>query len=82
MNSHTTVDDCGICGGDRSGCRTVKGVFERSEDEGYNFVVEIPSGSTGILIEQKSAFGIATDDNNYLGTYAENEISENVLLTK
>lgn len=61
------MDDCGVCGGDNSGCRTMKGVFEHSDGEGYHFVVEIPAGSTNIVIEQKSAYSTDEDDSNYLG---------------
>nr|CAB3220003.1 A disintegrin and metalloproteinase with thrombospondin motifs 9 [Phallusia mammillata] len=65
LNSRTTVDDCGICNGDNSGCRTVQGSYNAGYNIGYNQVVVIPAGANNIIITQRSYTG-DPDDYNYL----------------
>ncbi|XP_078494159.1 A disintegrin and metalloproteinase with thrombospondin motifs 9 isoform X2 [Ciona intestinalis] len=65
LNSRTTVDECGICNGDNSACRTVQGSYNTGYNIGYNRVVIIPAGANNIVIMQRSYSGDA-DDFNYL----------------
>lgn len=66
LNSNTREDDCGVCGGDNTGCKTVNGEYNIGNIEGYSKVIEIPAGATNILIEQTS-FVSYEDDDNFLG---------------
>ncbi|XP_041349612.1 A disintegrin and metalloproteinase with thrombospondin motifs 9-like [Gigantopelta aegis] len=64
LGSRMKRDQCGICGGDNSSCRTVKGAFN-NRIYGYNRVVTIPAGATNILVTQ-NGMEKAKDDDNYL----------------
>ncbi|CAJ0931148.1 unnamed protein product, partial [Mesorhabditis belari] len=65
LDSGMKRDRCGICGGDGSGCRVVKGQYNERGSFGYNEVMKIPAGSANIDIRQHGWAG-AKDDDNYL----------------
>ncbi|CAL1266760.1 unnamed protein product [Larinioides sclopetarius] len=53
LGSITKVDECGVCGGDGSSCRVVRGIFEEDNFEvGYNDILLIPVGATSVLIQE------------------------------
>jgi hypothetical protein len=56
LGSDAGLDQCGVCQGDNSSCRRETGRFDRS-DYGYNFVVRIPAGASGIDIRQQGHKG-------------------------
>uniref|UniRef100_A0A1I7XFA5 GON domain-containing protein n=1 Tax=Heterorhabditis bacteriophora TaxID=37862 RepID=A0A1I7XFA5_HETBA len=64
-------DKCGICGGDDSTCRTVKGIYNERGSFGYNAVMKIPAGSANIDIRQHG-YNNQKDDDNYLSLRAAN----------
>ncbi|XP_072231244.1 A disintegrin and metalloproteinase with thrombospondin motifs 2-like [Leuresthes tenuis] len=46
-------DRCGVCGGDNSSCKIVKGNFTRSTKKpGYLKILEIPKGARHLLIQE------------------------------
>ncbi|XP_077596400.1 A disintegrin and metalloproteinase with thrombospondin motifs 2-like [Stigmatopora nigra] len=46
-------DRCGVCGGDHSRCRVVKGNFSRSANKtGYLRILEIPRGARHLLVQE------------------------------
>uniref|UniRef100_A0A669CLP5 ADAM metallopeptidase with thrombospondin type 1 motif, 2a n=1 Tax=Oreochromis niloticus TaxID=8128 RepID=A0A669CLP5_ORENI len=46
-------DRCGVCGGDNSSCKIVKGNFTRStKKQGYLKILEIPKGARHLLIQE------------------------------
>ncbi|XP_061607426.1 A disintegrin and metalloproteinase with thrombospondin motifs 2-like [Phyllopteryx taeniolatus] len=46
-------DRCGVCGGDHSRCRVVKGNFSRSANKtGYLKILEIPRGARHLLVQE------------------------------
>ncbi|XP_076607376.1 A disintegrin and metalloproteinase with thrombospondin motifs 2-like isoform X1 [Chaetodon auriga] len=46
-------DRCGVCGGDNSSCRIIKGNFTRStKKQGYLKILEIPKGARHLLIQE------------------------------
>ncbi|XP_041864822.1 A disintegrin and metalloproteinase with thrombospondin motifs 2-like isoform X2 [Melanotaenia boesemani] len=46
-------DRCGVCGGDNSSCKVIKGNFTRStKKEGYLKILEIPKGARHLLIQE------------------------------
>nr|XP_046266471.1 A disintegrin and metalloproteinase with thrombospondin motifs 2 [Scatophagus argus] len=46
-------DRCGVCGGDNSSCKIIKGNFTRStKKEGYLKILEIPKGARHLLIQE------------------------------
>ncbi|KAM3869026.1 A disintegrin and metalloproteinase with thrombospondin motifs 2 [Diretmus argenteus] len=46
-------DRCGICGGDNSSCKIIKGNFTRStKKQGYLKILEIPKGARHLLIQE------------------------------
>lgn len=54
MDSNTTEDQCGICGGTGETCTTIKNEFNKKINisDGYFEIAKIPSGSRQILIEE------------------------------
>ncbi|CAA93287.2 A disintegrin and metalloproteinase with thrombospondin motifs gon-1 [Caenorhabditis elegans] len=70
---HSTLrrDKCGVCGGDDSSCKVVKGTFNEQGTFGYNEVMKIPAGSANIDIRQKGYNNMKEDD-NYLSLRAAN----------
>nr|XP_020446583.1 A disintegrin and metalloproteinase with thrombospondin motifs 2-like isoform X2 [Monopterus albus] len=46
-------DRCGVCGGDNSSCKVIKGNFTRStKKQGYLKILEIPKGARHLLIQE------------------------------
>ncbi|KAI3374072.1 hypothetical protein L3Q82_022644, partial [Scortum barcoo] len=46
-------DRCGVCGGDNSSCKIIKGNFTRStKKQGYLKILEIPKGARHLLIQE------------------------------
>ncbi|XP_068187014.1 A disintegrin and metalloproteinase with thrombospondin motifs 2-like [Antennarius striatus] len=46
-------DRCGVCGGDNSSCKIIKGNFTRSaQKQGYLKILEIPKGARHLLIQE------------------------------
>ena len=60
----TTVDWCGICGGDNSTCQEERGVYNVTR-YGYNTVARIPARATNIEIRQHG-FGRNSNDDTYI----------------
>lgn len=54
VDSNTTEDQCGVCGGTGDSCEVVKGDFVKKLNitEGYYPVVTIPQGSRNIHVEE------------------------------
>ncbi|XP_076304354.1 A disintegrin and metalloproteinase with thrombospondin motifs 20-like isoform X1 [Tachypleus tridentatus] len=64
LGSNKTLDRCGICGGDNSTCKTIRGHFNEVK-YGYHSVVMIPAGANNIEILQY-AYQNSPQDDNYL----------------
>ncbi|XP_046402802.1 LOW QUALITY PROTEIN: papilin [Ischnura elegans] len=61
LGSDAKEDQCRECGGDGSGCHTVKDLIRRDDlVVGYNDILLIPAGATNILVRELEA------SNNYL----------------
>ncbi|XP_072256883.1 A disintegrin and metalloproteinase with thrombospondin motifs 2-like isoform X2 [Pyxicephalus adspersus] len=57
IGSTMIEDKCGVCGGDNSHCKIVKGTFTRTpKKQGYNRVLEIPASARHLLIQETDAF--------------------------
>ncbi|KAG4065960.1 hypothetical protein HA402_006678 [Bradysia odoriphaga] len=56
VDSNTTEDQCGVCGGTGETCTTIKGEFNKKLNisDGYYEITTIPTGSRHILIEEIS----------------------------
>ncbi|XP_055304525.1 A disintegrin and metalloproteinase with thrombospondin motifs 7 [Sitodiplosis mosellana] len=54
VDSDTTEDQCGICGGNGETCTTIKGEFNKKMNvtDDYFEITKIPTGSRQILIEE------------------------------
>ncbi|XP_067886511.1 A disintegrin and metalloproteinase with thrombospondin motifs 3-like isoform X1 [Heterodontus francisci] len=53
IGSNKVDDKCGVCGGDNSHCRTVKGTFTRTpKKSGYLKMFDIPPGSRHVFIQE------------------------------
>lgn len=54
VDSNTTEDSCGICGGKSKNCTTLSGEFLENVNpsDGYYEIITIPLGSRNILIEE------------------------------
>lgn len=54
VDSNTTEDQCGVCGGNGETCETIRHEFTKKVNitEGYYEVATIPSGSRHILVEE------------------------------
>ncbi|XP_075266771.1 A disintegrin and metalloproteinase with thrombospondin motifs 12 isoform X3 [Opisthocomus hoazin] len=57
INSNATEDQCGVCLGDGSACRTVKMMFNQSEGFGYVDIGLIPKGARGIKVMEVAEAG-------------------------
>uniref|UniRef100_A0A2K5KFG4 ADAM metallopeptidase with thrombospondin type 1 motif 2 n=1 Tax=Colobus angolensis palliatus TaxID=336983 RepID=A0A2K5KFG4_COLAP len=56
IGSSKQEDKCGVCGGDNSHCKVVKGTFTRSpKKHGYIKMFEIPAGARHLLIQEVDA---------------------------
>ncbi|KAJ8304905.1 hypothetical protein KUTeg_018488 [Tegillarca granosa] len=53
VGSHAVIDQCGVCGGDGTGCRLIREKYDdRRPNYGYSTIGIIPAGSTLINITQ------------------------------
>lgn len=65
LNSNLTLNECGICGGNNAQCEEISGTYNVTKPTyGYNKVIRIPKGSSGIDIRQHGYQGSSKD-----GTY-------------
>lgn len=56
IGSSKVEDKCGVCGGDNSHCRTVKGTFTRTPKKpGYLKMFLIPPGARHVIIQEHEA---------------------------
>ncbi|XP_053573209.1 A disintegrin and metalloproteinase with thrombospondin motifs 2-like [Bombina bombina] len=56
IGSTKKEDKCGVCGGDNSHCKVVKGTFTRApKKQGYVRIFEIPAGARHLLIQENDA---------------------------
>ncbi|KAM9446706.1 A disintegrin and metalloproteinase with thrombospondin motifs 3 [Clarias gariepinus] len=56
IGSDKEEDKCGVCGGDNSHCRTVKGTFTRTPKKaGYLKMFLIPPGARHVIIQENEA---------------------------
>ncbi|XP_028824055.1 A disintegrin and metalloproteinase with thrombospondin motifs 3 isoform X3 [Denticeps clupeoides] len=56
IGSNKVEDKCGVCGGDNSHCRTVKGTITRTpKKDGFLKMFLIPSGTRHIIIQEHEA---------------------------
>ncbi|XP_048045049.1 A disintegrin and metalloproteinase with thrombospondin motifs 3 isoform X2 [Megalobrama amblycephala] len=56
IGSNKVEDKCGVCGGDNSHCRTVKGTFTRvPKKAGYLKMFLIPPGARHVIIQEHEA---------------------------
>ncbi|KAH0615757.1 hypothetical protein JD844_026211, partial [Phrynosoma platyrhinos] len=56
IGSNKAEDKCGVCGGDNSHCRTVKGTFTRTPKKpGYLKMFDIPPGARHVSIQEDEA---------------------------
>ncbi|KAM4578289.1 A disintegrin and metalloproteinase with thrombospondin motifs 3 [Fundulus diaphanus] len=56
IGSKKVEDKCGVCGGDNSHCRTVKGTFTRTPKKpGYLKMFHIPPGARHVMIQEHEA---------------------------
>ncbi|KAJ8921175.1 hypothetical protein NQ315_013647 [Exocentrus adspersus] len=63
LESSMGLDECGVCGGDNSGCQEITGTYNKLADtSGYNKVATIPKGSSNINITQ-NAYPHSIDEN-------------------
>ncbi|KAL4609176.1 A disintegrin and metalloproteinase with thrombospondin motifs 1 [Arapaima gigas] len=60
IGSDRQLDRCGVCGGDGSSCKKVSGRMEQAR-LGYQDVVTVPAGATGLDVRQLSAGGNHSD---------------------
>lgn len=73
VDSNSTIDKCGVCGGDGMSCKTITKTFTDSPKFGYKTIGTIPAGSRNIKIAE------AEESRNYLGRWADILWSENVI---
>ncbi|MEE6491300.1 hypothetical protein FKM82_016169 [Ascaphus truei] len=53
LGSNSTLDTCGVCGGNNSSCRLITGTFnETNVPIGYHKIMEIPKGATRINVTE------------------------------
>lgn len=70
VDSNTTEDQCGVCGGNGETCTTIKGEFNKKMNvtDDYFEITKIPSGSRQVLIEEihpsKNYLSIGRADSN------------------
>lgn len=57
VDSNTTEDQCGVCGGTGETCTTIRNEFNKkmNTSDGYFEITKIPVGSRQILIEEMHA---------------------------
>ncbi|XP_044284884.1 A disintegrin and metalloproteinase with thrombospondin motifs 3 [Varanus komodoensis] len=56
IGSNKVEDKCGVCGGDNSHCRTVKGTFTRTPKKpGYLKMFDIPPSARHVIVQEDEA---------------------------
>ncbi|KAK9406511.1 ADAMTS2: ADAM metallopeptidase with thrombospondin type 1 motif 2, partial [Crotalus adamanteus] len=56
IGSSKQEDKCGVCGGDNTHCKVVKGTFSRApKKQGYVKMFDIPAGARHLLIQESDA---------------------------
>ncbi|XP_063148301.1 A disintegrin and metalloproteinase with thrombospondin motifs 2 isoform X1 [Candoia aspera] len=56
IGSSKQEDKCGVCGGDNTHCKVVKGTFSRApKKQGYLRMFDIPAGARHLLIQESDA---------------------------
>ncbi|XP_058048885.1 A disintegrin and metalloproteinase with thrombospondin motifs 3 [Ahaetulla prasina] len=56
IGSNKAEDKCGVCGGDNSHCRTVKGIFTRTpKKSGYLKMFDVPAGARHVTVQEDEA---------------------------
>uniref|UniRef100_A0A8C6UHK7 ADAM metallopeptidase with thrombospondin type 1 motif, 3 n=1 Tax=Neogobius melanostomus TaxID=47308 RepID=A0A8C6UHK7_9GOBI len=80
IGSNKVEDKCGVCGGDNSHCRTVKGTFTRTPKKaGVLKMFEIPPGARHVILqEHESSPQILAIKNQATGHYILNGKGEEV----
>ncbi|XP_041644478.1 A disintegrin and metalloproteinase with thrombospondin motifs 3 isoform X2 [Cheilinus undulatus] len=80
IGSVKVEDKCGVCGGDNSHCRTVKGTFTRTPKKpGYLKMFHIPPGARHVIIQEHEASPqILAIKNQATGHYILNGKGEDV----
>lgn len=55
VGSDTEEDQCGVCGGNGSACKTVQGIYNKgtTKQSGFSEVAVIPAGSRNVKIQEK-----------------------------
>lgn len=61
VDSNAKEDRCGICHGDGSQCKTLRGSYNKREGSGYKEVATIPAGARNIRVEELG------NSKNYIG---------------
>ncbi|XP_030292867.1 A disintegrin and metalloproteinase with thrombospondin motifs 2-like isoform X1 [Sparus aurata] len=74
-------DRCGVCGGDNSSCKIIKGNFTRStKKQGYLKILEIPKGARHLLIQEFKGtphiLAVKNQDTGHLFLNDEDELPE------
>ncbi|XP_045512095.1 A disintegrin and metalloproteinase with thrombospondin motifs 7-like [Pieris brassicae] len=59
VDSDVEEDECGVCGGDGSACKTVQGIYNKDtvRRTGFSEVAVIPAGSRNVKIQEKVSPG-------------------------
>ncbi|VVC95252.1 unnamed protein product [Leptidea sinapis] len=59
VDSEVEEDECGVCGGDGSACKTVQGIYNKdtTRQSGFSEVAVIPAGSRNVRIQEKVSPG-------------------------
>ncbi|XP_026493067.2 A disintegrin and metalloproteinase with thrombospondin motifs 7 [Vanessa tameamea] len=59
VNSDVEEDECGVCGGNGSACKTVQGIYNKdtTRQSGFSEVAVIPAGSRNVKIQEKVSPG-------------------------
>ncbi|XP_062868487.1 ADAMTS-like protein 3 [Trichomycterus rosablanca] len=73
LGSDTKPDNCGVCGGDGSSCRMIRGQIHThlTPEEPLKTVVEVPLGSRGLRLTAKGPDVIVIDANTLTGRREE-----------
>ncbi|XP_052742617.1 A disintegrin and metalloproteinase with thrombospondin motifs 7 isoform X1 [Bicyclus anynana] len=59
VDSDVEEDECGVCGGNGSDCKTVQGIYNKdtTRQSGFSEVAVIPAGSRNVKIQEKVSPG-------------------------
>uniref|UniRef100_A0A8C7FBC0 ADAM metallopeptidase with thrombospondin type 1 motif, 3 n=1 Tax=Oncorhynchus kisutch TaxID=8019 RepID=A0A8C7FBC0_ONCKI len=71
IGSHKVEDKCGVCGGDNSHCRTIKGTFTRTPKKAGAFT--LPKGARNVYLNETEDFrNVLAIKNQVTGRYILN----------